>query len=88
MDRVEYERTYPNYCKACKGWGVSMSLSPDVRFSDCDCVRQHLCPQCGEKTLNDMYKCGSCGWDVCSEDRGLPGGTPIPATKCMVYPED
>ena len=88
MDRAEYENAYPHYCKDCRGWGMTTGFSPDFHFSDYVCVESGSCPRCGEQSLDDMHKCANCGWDICDESRGLPGGTPIPGTKCMMYPED
>jgi hypothetical protein len=65
-----------------------MGFSPDFHFFDCECTKKGICPRCGEQELDDMYKCANCDWNVCDEDRGLPGGTPIPGTKCMRYSED
>jgi len=74
MDRAEYERTYPKYCKDCKGKGGHITFSPDVYFWECEkCVKQNICPRCGEQTLDEMQKCSDCGWDRCdNEQRGLP----------------
>jgi len=86
VDREEYERTYPNYCKSCKGWGSHIGISPDIWFQDCECVEERRCPRCGAKdALDNMYKCTECGWDVCGDDRGLPGGTRISGTKWVRY---
>ena len=87
MDRAEYEMAYPGFCKDCKGWGLIMGFSPDYHFSDCGCVKTRTCPRCGELALDKMYKCEKCEWDICDENRGLPGGVLIPGTKSMIYPE-
>jgi hypothetical protein len=74
MDRADYERVYPNYCKACEGKGGFISYSPDVHFWECEkCVEQDICPRCGVQALDEMQKCSSCEWDRSDvEQRGLP----------------
>lgn len=75
MNRAEYERDYPKYCKDCKGKGGHIALSPDVHFWDCEkCIGQGICPRCGEQALDEIQrKCNNCEWDRGdSEHRGLP----------------
>lgn len=77
MDRAEYEIAYPNYCKECNGKGGFISFSPDVHFWECNkCIKQGLCPRCGEQALNDIQKCSSCEWD-----RGDVNQHGLPETK-------
>jgi hypothetical protein len=74
MDRTEYEKAYPNYCKPCKGWGMFKTLNPNILFWDCECVKVARCPRCGEeKALDNMRKCSKCGWNQYDKGRGLPG---------------
>lgn len=86
MDRGEYEERYQNYCRSCKGWGIHIGIRPDINIKDCECMKQGRCPRCGsEKALNNMYKCGVCGWDVCDDERGLPGGSRVGGSKWVTY---
>lgn len=72
MDRAEYEKTYPKYCRKCKGWG--MFHNRDLRFWDCECISNSLCPRCGkEHAFNEMDTCTACGWHRDDRERGLPG---------------
>lgn len=83
MDRIEYLKMYPNFCKECHGRG-GWSNS-EGQFGDCECLKQGLCPQCGEQTLSEMEECSKCGWNKCDRDRGLPGG--ISNGIGVVYPD-
>jgi ribosomal protein S27AE len=78
MERNEYEKIYPNYCKSCKGWGMFKKISPDVYIWDCDCIKNRQCPRCGEvNTLDRMDSCSKCGWHRDDNERGLPGSMVI-----------
>ena len=78
MDRTEYEKIYPNYCKKCEGWGMFKRLSPDIYFWDCEeCITKGVCPRCGEKALDTMDSCTKCGWHRNEGNRGLPGSNVV-----------
>lgn len=73
MDRAEYEKTYPNYCKSCEGWGRFKKQDRPPYISDCDdCIKKGRCPRCGGASLNNLFNCTKCGWDNDDNDRGLP----------------
>jgi len=77
MDKNEYEKLYPNYCRECNGWGMFKQISPNVRIWDCDCIKQR-CPRCGGVgTLDRMDQCSKCGWSRDETNRGLPGSVVI-----------
>jgi hypothetical protein len=74
MDKNEFEKLYPNYCKACKGWGIFKQISPKVNLQDCDCVKNGQCPRCGEaNSLSRAGQCSECGFSMDDKERGLPG---------------
>jgi hypothetical protein len=73
MDQIAYQKKYPNYCKECNGRGRWTNAEGQV--GDCDeCLKQGLCPQCGEQALSEMEECTKCRWSSHDRDRGLPGG--------------
>lgn len=78
MNQVEYEKTYPRYCRGCKGWGTYKAISPTVRMWDCDeCIGKRHCPRCGGSQLDTRDICASCGWQRDDANRGLPGSAVI-----------
>jgi hypothetical protein len=78
MNRSEYLKRYPNYCKSCEGWGGFKKLDRPPYLWHCnDCIKKGLCPRCGEASLNPLFKCTLCGWDPDDGDRGLPGSNVI-----------
>jgi len=78
MDKNEYKKKYPNYCRDCKGWGMFKRMSPDIFIWDCKCIENGHCPRCGElNTLNKMDECSKCGWHRDDKERGLPGSIVI-----------
>jgi len=82
---AEYEKSYPNYCTHCQGWGGSwskydpspsgISLSPGFmyEFDPCPkCVENSICPRCGKELYDaDEVICKECGFNG-KEDEGLP----------------
>ncbi len=80
MEPIEYQKTYPNYCRTCQGWGVLKD--PQGRHGglakNCEeCITKGHCPRCGEASLDDMYTCSKCGWYPDDNNRGLPGSNVI-----------
>ncbi|KGV06398.1 hypothetical protein [Burkholderia pseudomallei] len=73
MNQVDYEKTYPRYCRKCKGWGGFKSISLTVQIRDCEeCIEKKRCPRCGDENF-DMWKgCAICGWQHDDANRGLP----------------
>ena len=79
MERTEYLRTYPSFCRKCEGWGILKGFTPQFRISECECLEIRTCPRCG--TANSIGEsplvCTHCGWDVDDKQRGLPGSNVI-----------
>jgi hypothetical protein len=74
MERGEYLKTFPSYCKQCQGWGIQRSFSPVVRIWECDCLNQSICPRCGAKdVIQDSLACRFAAGTWTTRDRGLPG---------------
>jgi ribosomal protein L37E len=74
VERTEYQKTYPNYCRTCRGWGTIVGLRPDIDISDCEeCIAKEHCPRCGQDALDEMDTCSNCGWYRDDNNRGSPG---------------
>ena len=77
MERAEFERTYPKYCRKCLGWGMFKTMSPDIQFCDCkECIGKGNCPRCST-ILGESHTCAECGWDQNDGARGLPGSNVV-----------
>lgn len=72
---TEYEKKYPNYCKACDGYGgeatkydpspPGVGLSPGYMTDFCpcpECLEKDKCPQCGGNIYGEDV-CPDCGWE-------------------------
>jgi hypothetical protein len=81
-----FEAAHPNYCRACGGWGYTMSTGCSVPYGSTNvnlpdeadpcskCADEGKCPICGAVALNDDGSaCAECGWDAEACD-GLPEG--------------
>jgi len=77
MDRDEYLRRFPGYCKTCQGWGVHRTSSPEFRMWECGCVGANTCPRCGAQDGLVDLTCAKCQWDLDDKERGLPGSLTI-----------
>ncbi len=68
-ERRAFEKKYPNYCRACQGWGsrvyrfdpspAGMSLSPGYMedWEPCtECVEKGKCPRCGSPLFEKRNK--------------------------------
>lgn len=75
----EFIQKWPNYCKACDGWGGKTYYeshgSPyghETLFDFCGELDEHTCHRCGQAGLKDDSEgpCKFCGWNF---DDGLAG---------------
>lgn len=76
---VEYEETYPHYCRACGGGGEDhwtengaphgAGFWPMPMSDYCEkCMGIGVCPRCGGETIHedwdDKDACSHCGWTI------------------------
>jgi hypothetical protein len=72
MERTEYLRMFPSYCKKCEGWGILKNSESSL--SECDaCFASGTCPRCATENAVGSGVCDECLWDIDDEERGLPG---------------
>lgn len=83
--RDGYAAAWPNYCRACEGWGGKQfrethgsPYGSELLFDVCACVEIGKCPRCGGASLvedaialsNDDVICSLCLWRSFNE--GMP----------------
>lgn len=85
--RNEFEKKFPNFCRACEatGWQIYTDSVPygstNVSMNSSDlcesCIGHDKCPRCGHfGTLDEdgWFLCHECGYD--SEDKNCQWGAP------------
>jgi hypothetical protein len=76
--QTEWAAKWPNYCRACDGWGMWHTRQTYWEPADggpCEELHEEQCHRCGEHHVlialgNEDIVCIKCGW-VCGQD-GLP----------------
>ena len=85
--KAEYDRTWPEHCQTCAGWGFFVEYQrhdpygSEAIIEPCECVLEDVCPRCayqnperwGEGESGPCQECGfALGYGGSSGSEGLP----------------